>query len=140
MHVQRTPDCHRPVQIGQREGNSLRRDVHVALVRPRAAQRGAPERQRFEVRDDAGRAGCVSGHQIEHRLRGVARDHLASQFGRMPARSAAQVEAYGSRRNPFHERGERTWDRARFLGEPLRGTLFVQLDGRAVHGREEWHV
>ena len=56
VHVQRAADLQRAVQVGERERHPLGRDVHVALVRPRAAERAAPERQTLEIGDARGRA------------------------------------------------------------------------------------
>ena len=42
-------DAQRPLEVGERDRDRGTRHVHVAVARPRRAERGGPERQCFEV-------------------------------------------------------------------------------------------
>ena len=61
-------------KLGERHRHPLRRHVHVRLVRPRAAERAAPERQPLEVALDPPRVRRELADALEHRERGVERD------------------------------------------------------------------
>ncbi len=74
LEVHRAAERYRAVQVGERHRHPLRRHVHVRLVRPRAAERAAPERQPLEVALHPPRVRRELADALEHRERGIQRD------------------------------------------------------------------
>ncbi len=73
--LDRSIDHETAVQISQRQGHVGPRQVHVALAGERAAEALGSERQRGHVGPHPQGVGRVLGHEVEHGLHRIERDH-----------------------------------------------------------------
>ena len=137
--MQRAAELDRAVRLGERERHVVRGEMHVALVRPRALQRAAAERQPFEIADDGPRRGREVANRARHRGRGIHRHDRPAEMGAVPSRSAAEVGAHTGRSDPGRELGGRGRQRPVAVLDPVGSVVLVDVDGLAVQDREEWH-
>ena len=140
--MQRAADLRSP-GAGRRARAAARSagDVHVALVRPGAAERAACGTAALRGRPTtASASGACSATRSSIAARRVERDRRDRRARRVPTRAAAEVEARRAGRDACRERGERRRDRPAPVHEPVVGALLVHIDGAAVHDREEWQT
>ena len=95
------PTCSARWSSASASGTRSACDVHVALVRPRAAERAAPERQRLEIGQHAARVGRVAAEPARSiASRGVARDRRRSELRPCANRARSRGRAEPSLRAP----------------------------------------